>query len=232
MCRCGVLWFFEAFFPATHEAHAMTTLLLCELSDLVAAGIEVVVKQAACKVLACCRSGDEVLRMAEHLRPEIILASRSTLGSTAIATIRKLQALNGRTRVILMIERNPGMSAADLAEFNVDGVLISKGPATRLLECVKSVQEGRPWLDPDLLHHIAGTDNPSSRRPGMVYLTPREREIVRLVALGMSNKAIAQHATLTEGTVKMYLHHIMTKLRLGNRTQVAWYAQSSPQLSS
>src|SRR5215212_1864479 len=105
----------------------MTTLLLCELSDLVAAGIEVVVKQAGCKVLACCRSGDEVLRMAEHLRPEIILASRSTLGSAAIATIGKLQALNRRTRVILLIDTDLGVSAADLAEFNVDGVVISKG---------------------------------------------------------------------------------------------------------
>ena len=76
--------------------------------------------------------------------------------------------MNRRTRVILLIDTDLGVSAADLAEFNVDGVVISKGPPPTLLECVKSVQEGRPWLDPDLLHHIAGiTDNPSSRKPEM-----------------------------------------------------------------
>jgi DNA-binding NarL/FixJ family response regulator len=207
----------------------MTTVLVCELSEISAAGIEAVLKLAACEVVRHCRSGDEMLRIAGLLRPEIIIAGSKTLGDEAIATFRKLQVDNRRPRIILLVETNPGTTAADLHEFNADGLLMRDASAATLLECVKSVREGRPWLDPDLLHHLAcpvptmaTTDN----------LTSRERQIMHLVALGMANKEIARQATLSEGTVKMHLHHILVKLRLANRTQLATFVHSRSQQPS
>jgi DNA-binding NarL/FixJ family response regulator len=207
----------------------MTNLLVCELSEIVAAGIEVVAKQAACKVVACCRSADEVLRMAELLRPEMILASSSALGNAAIATLRKLQADNWCPRIILLVDTTPRTTAADLAECKVDGLLMRHASAAKLLECIKIVQEGRPWLDPDLLPFMALQKHTTATKDN---LTPREREIMQLVALGMSNKEIAREAKLTEGTVKLYMHRILEKLGLGNRTQLALHAHSSPQWPS
>ena len=142
----------------------MTNLLVCELSEIVAAGIEVVAKQAACKVVACCRSADEVLRMAELLRPEMIFASSSALGEEVIATICRLRAENRRPKIIILIDTNPGPTAANLAEFNVDGLLLKHASSAVLLECIKSVQQGRTWLDPDLLHHLA-TATSTRRHP-------------------------------------------------------------------
>jgi two-component system, NarL family, nitrate/nitrite response regulator NarL len=195
----------------------MTTLLICELSEIVAAGIAAVVEQLGCKVVARCGSGDEVLRMAELLRPNMILASSRALGEAAIATIRTLKAGNCRPRIILLLDTDP---AADVAKFKVDGVLTRNASAATLLECVNSLQEGRPWLDPDLLQQVPRSEHTEHN------LTSREREIVHLVAFGMSNKEIARQANLSEGTVKTYLHHILAKLRLGNRTQLAWFAHS------
>jgi DNA-binding NarL/FixJ family response regulator len=105
-------------------------------------------------------------------------------------------------------------------------MLMRNASAATLLECVKSLQEGRPWLDPDLLHHVARAEHTKDN------LTSREREMVHLVALGMTNKEIAREAKLSEGTVKMYLHRILAKLRLGNRTQLAGFAHSSSQKTS
>jgi DNA-binding NarL/FixJ family response regulator len=214
---------------ATAGSDDMTTVLVCELSEINAAGLGAVLKSAACEVVRHCRSGDEMLRMAGLLRPEIIIAGGGTLGDEAIATFRKLQADNPRPRIILLVETDPGSTAGDLAEFNVDGLLMRDASAATLLECVKSVQEGRPWLDPDLLHYLAC---PKSTMATTDTLTPRERQIMHLVALGMSNKEIAHQATLCEGTVKMHLHHILVKLGLANRTQLATFAHSRSQQPS
>jgi two-component system nitrate/nitrite response regulator NarL len=222
------MWAVVVFCAVLHKicncwGHDMTTLLLCELSEIVAAGIEAVVKQAACKVLACCRTSDEMLRMAELHRPEMILASSSALGEEAIATIGSLRAENRRPQIIILIDTNPGPTAATLAEFKVDGLLLKHASSATLLECIKSVQQGRTWLDPNLFRHLAHHEH-TAATPDI--LTAREREIMHLVALGMSNKDIAREAKLTEGTVKMYLHHILVKLRLANRTQLATYAHA------
>ena len=207
----------------------MTTVLVCELSEIRAAGIEAVLKSAACEVVRHCRSGDEMLRIAGLLRPETIITGSRTLGDEAIATFRKLQADNPRPRIILLVETDPGTTAGDLAEFNVDGLLMRDASAATLLECVKSVQEGRPWLDPDLLLYLAC---PKPTMATTDALTPRERQIMHLVALGMSNKEIAHQATVSEGTVKMHLHHILVKLGLANRTQLATFAHLESQQPS
>jgi DNA-binding NarL/FixJ family response regulator len=207
----------------------MTNVLLCEQCEIFAAGIEAVLKLAACEVVRRCRSGNEMLRMAGLLRPEIIIASSGTLGDEAIATCRELQAGSCRLRIILLIETNPGTTPADLAEFSVDGLLMREASAAKLLECVKSVQVARFWLDPDLLRHIA---SPEHAIATLDNFTPRERGIIHLVALGMSNKKIARQANLSEGTVKMYLHHILAKLGLANRTQLAMFAHSRPERPS
>jgi DNA-binding NarL/FixJ family response regulator len=207
----------------------MTTVLVCELNDISAAGIESVLKLAACKVVRRCRSADEMLRLAGLHRPEIVVADSRTLGDGAIATFRKLQLDHRGPRIILLVETNPGTTAADLDEFNADGLLLRYASAATMVECVKCVREGRHWLDPDLLHHLAC---PEPTMATTDNLTSRERLIMHLVALGMPNKEIARQATLTEGTVKMHVHHILVKLRLTNRTQLAAFAHSRSQQPS
>jgi len=207
----------------------MTTVLLCELSEISAAGIEAVLKLAACEVVRHCRSGDEMLRIAGLLRPEIIIASTRTLGDDAIATFRKLQADDRCPRIILLVETNPGTTVGDLDAFNADGLLMREASAATLLACVKCVQERRPWVDPDLLHSLACPKRATATTDN---LTSRENQVMHLAALGMSNKEIARQATLSEGTVKMYLHRILVKLRLANRTQLAAFAHSRSQQPS
>jgi len=87
----------------------------------------------------------------------------------------------------------------------------------------------RPWLDPDLLHYLA---RPTRTVASTDNLTSRECQIMHLVALGMSNKEVAHKATLSEGTVKMHLHHILVKLGLANRTQLATFAHLKSQQPS
>ena len=90
--------------------------------------------------------------------------------------------------------------------------------ARSVIDCVESVRRGRKWVDPNLLRHLAIAERPSQIASN---LTSREAEIARLVSRGLRNKVIARELHLSEGTVKMHLHHIYGKLRLGGRTELA-----------
>src|SRR5262249_61606439 len=98
------------------------------------------------------------------------------------------------------------------------GILLGAAWATCLPDCVESVRNGHRWVDPDLFQCLAlaeGTARVSNR------LTRREADIANLVSRGLNNKQIARELHLSEGTVKMHLHHIYEKLRLHSRTELA-----------
>jgi DNA-binding NarL/FixJ family response regulator len=95
-----------------------------------------------------------------------------------------------------------------------------------LVECVRKVHAGEKWLEK---HSVArAMDRMVKREDERLrlsrLLTPREMEIVRLAAEGLRNKEIADRLTITEGTVKIHLHHIYEKLAVTGRPQLILYA--------
>jgi two-component system nitrate/nitrite response regulator NarL len=120
--------------------------------------------------------------------------------------------------IIFVLKERGAITAADLLDLDVEGILLSTACARSVIDCVESVRHGRKWVDPDLLRHLA-----VAKRPSQIVrtLTSREAEIAHLVSRGLRNKEIARELHLSEGTVKMHLHHIYQKLRLGGRTQLA-----------
>jgi DNA-binding NarL/FixJ family response regulator len=105
-----------------------------------------------------------------------------------------------------------------LLDLGVEGILLSGACAKTFIDCVNSVYHGRKWVDPDLLQHLAMAERSPPIASG---LTAREIDVAQLVSRGLRNKEIAQALHLSEGTVKMHLHHIYEKLQLGGRTELA-----------
>jgi two-component system nitrate/nitrite response regulator NarP len=88
-----------------------------------------------------------------------------------------------------------------------------------LVECVNAVAAGRKWVDDHILQHMLTPRPLPQPEP---KLTGRETEVAGLVSRGLRNKIIAQRLHVSEGTVKMHLHHVYEKLRLGSRAELAW----------
>jgi DNA-binding CsgD family transcriptional regulator len=108
--------------------------------------------------------------------------------------------------------------AAELVAAKADGIVVSSPDPRTLIECVESVARGIRWVDPDLLGLVARTrSHPSAD----AQLTWREREIVQCVVRGLRNKVIARELNVSEGTIKMHLHHIFAKLKVQIRTELA-----------
>src|SRR5215472_11537452 len=191
----------------------MATLAIVTRHEIVGTGIQTLLQTAGHSVVAHCSREDELLRFLEAYRPDIIILAENIVRQEGTETVLRLRARNGSARIIFMLEDRDASTLKGMLGLQVEGILLSSACASRLIECVASVLQGRKWVDPELLRHLAIADASS--------LTLREANIAHLVSKGLRNKEIARELQVSEGTVKMHLHHIYEKFQLGGRTQLA-----------
>ena len=196
----------------------MSRAVIANRNEIAGAGIEALLQAYGHNVVARCSHEDDLLRSAEAYRPDIILLAENIVRQEAAKMVLRLRAGNCSVMIIVLLEERNAITAADLLALDVEGILLSAAGARSVIDCIESVRHGRKWVDPNLLRHLA-----VAKRPSQVAgrLTSREAEIARLVSRGLRNKEIARELHLSEGTVKMHLHHIYDKLHLGGRTQLA-----------
>ncbi|MFI7617518.1 response regulator [Nonomuraea terrae] len=191
------------------------------------------------------------LRMVLESRPEIEVVGEADDGDTALELLRTVEA-----DVVLMDVRMPRMSGVratrtirasdgprvlilttfDLDEYAYDalragasGFLLKDAPLNDLVSAITHVHLGDAVVAPSttrrLLDHFTGAPEPDPRR--FEELTPRELEVLRLVARGLSNAEIAEDLSVSEGTVKTHVGRILTKLHLRDRVQAVVLAYES-----
>jgi DNA-binding NarL/FixJ family response regulator len=199
----------------TSAGRKMPTLIIANRHEIAGAGIEALLQAGGHNVVARCSHEDELLRFVDAHRPDMIVLAGNIVRQKAAETILRLRAGNCAVAIIFLLDERYAIAAADLRDLDVEGILSSAACARSVIDCVESVRHGRKWVDPNLLRHLTRPQQIASN------LTSREAEIARLVSRGLRNKEIARELHLSEGTVKMHLHHIYEKLRLGSRTQLA-----------
>jgi DNA-binding NarL/FixJ family response regulator len=137
------------------------------------------------------------------------------------AVARKLPA-----RIVLLTAHLDEQKLLDAVRLNVAGVVLKEMAPRLLVECVRKVHAGEKWLETQSV--ARAMDRMVKRETELQrltrLLTPREMEIVRLVAEGLRNKEIGDRLTITEGTVKIHLHNIYEKLGVTGRPQLILFA--------
>jgi two-component system, NarL family, nitrate/nitrite response regulator NarL len=195
----------------------MHTLVIANRHEIIGAGMEALLQAGGHRVVARCSRETDLLPVAEAYRPDIIMLAEN-VSQDAAKTVFQLRARNCSAAIVFLLEERDAITAAGLLDLNVEGILLSAASAASVIDCVESVCRGSKWLDPNLLCHLAVAGKPSQTA---CSLTSREAEIAHLVSRGLRNKEIARVLHLSEGTVKMHLHHIYQKLNLGGRTELA-----------
>jgi two-component system, NarL family, nitrate/nitrite response regulator NarL len=203
---------------AKRSGKAEAVLVIATRDEIAAAGMETVLHAAGYRVAARCSCEDDLVRSLDACRPDIIMLAENIVGWDATRVVSRLRACNCSMPMILLLEGHEAITASDLLVLDVEGILLSGACAMSFIDCVGSVHHGRKWIDPDLLRQLAIAERSS---PTTRILTSREADIAHLVSRGLHNKQIARELDLSEGTVKMHLHHIYEKLRLDGRTQLA-----------
>jgi len=188
----------------------MTTVVVAERSEVMARGNEAVLQKVDCQIAAICTSEAELSPALQSIRPDLVIFGRGVPSSPGL-----LDTIPN-TRGIVLRERIEGGEALMLAAQGIIGILHTEAGLPKYRACIGSVRENCMWIDPDFREELL-----QQREKKASDLTSREIEIIERVQRGWRNKQIAHGLGVTEGTVKMHLHHIFTKLRLTTRTELA-----------
>jgi len=184
-------------------------------------------------VVATASDGAGAIRTCEELHPEVVLMDVRMPGIDGIEATRQLAGPGRvRPRVLILTTFDLDKYVYDALRAGASGFLLKDCTAERLFDAVRVIAAGEALLDPAvtrrLIREFAGQrPTPHGRTPTLRFLTPRETEVLRLIAEGLSNVEIADRLVITEETVKTHVSRILSKLGLRDRTQAVIAAYES-----
>jgi DNA-binding NarL/FixJ family response regulator len=205
------------------------SVFACEAQPVAIEGLEKVLGGCDDLVLAGTVSKiTDALDAISSLRPDIALVDLSAGLAPAIRLVTSLKAASVPSHVVLWVVDLPEMEAFRALQMGVRGILKKTLPVAKLIECLREVGAGKIWMD-DSEHVTQFIQRKDASR-----LTPREKEVVRLICRGMKNKQIAENLHITAGTVKVHLMHIFEKTGLKDRLALAVHGRelAGPEVQS
>jgi DNA-binding NarL/FixJ family response regulator len=175
--------------------------------------------------------GAEAVARAAALEPDVVLMDVRMPGLDGISATRELLAASDAARVLILTTFEQDDYVFGALRAGASGFLLKRARPEELLAAVHAVAAGDSLLSPsvtrtviDRFARIAPDDTPTAEVDGLDELTPREREVLELLARGMSNAEIAAALVVEESTVKTHVKRVLQKLRLRDRVQAVIYA--------
>lgn len=197
-------------------------LLLCDDHEMVREGLRALLsEEGEIDIVSEAADGQIAVRLAQELRPDVVLMDLRMPELDGIAATRAIRTTCPGTHVVVLTTFLDERQVRDAIHAGACGYLLKDVLKDELIEAIRAASEGRPSLHPEaqaMLMRQRGEDDL------FALLTPRETDVLRLVAAGRSNKEIGQELRLTEGTVKGYVSSVFVKLRVDDRTQAALLA--------
>ncbi len=168
-------------------------------------------------------NGEEAIKAVKELQPDVVLMDIVMPGMDGIEALSRIKTMSPKTRVIAITSFDNNDKVFPAIKAGADGYLLKDVLPNDLVQAIKSVYMGKPALHPDIAQKLMVSF--SNGRPSTVEeLTPRESEVLELVACGLSNDEIADKLIISDKTVKTHVSNILHKLNLTRRTQAALYA--------
>ncbi|HUP49767.1 MAG TPA: response regulator transcription factor [Thermoanaerobaculia bacterium] len=205
-----------------------TTLVLADDHPIILEGLsQLFQREREFKVLATCTSGDDTISAVRTHRPDVLVLDVRMPGGDGLMVLKQIHEENIPTRVVLLTASMHDDEVLQAMESGVWGLVLKEAAAVSLVDTVRRVTRGERTLDQTMI--VRALDRMLERQSGMRHaaevLSPREAEIVKMVAAGLRNKEIANKLFIGEGTVKTHLHAIYKKLGVHGRVELTLYAQ-------
>jgi two-component system, NarL family, nitrate/nitrite response regulator NarL len=177
------------------------------------------------QVVASGTDGEQALRAVRAHKPDILVLDLHMPGKNGLEVLKEIKAAKLPTRVVLLIAQIDDEELLEATRQDVAGVVLKEMAPRLLVQCLRKVHAGERWMERTtatrafemLLRREANV------RDLARLLTPREIEVVKLVARGLRNKAIADDFSVSEGTVKTHLHSVFEKMGVRSRAELIAY---------
>lgn len=181
------------------------------------------------EVVGEAEDGLQAIEKAQLLKPELILMDVNMPNCDGLQATKRIKELLPETRIIMLTISDEDEDLFEAIKSGAQGYLLKNLNPENLLEYMKDVFEGKAALTPTVaakvLNEFARLSKRNTERTSILeLLSGREKEILKMVAEGDSNKEIARSLSITEGTVKNHIHNVLEKLQLRNRAQAAGVA--------
>jgi len=199
-------------------------VLLVDDHEMVRAGLRTFLGlQPDIEVVGEAGSGEQALALVPRLAPDIVLLDLVLPGMPGLEVARRLRAAHPEVRVVVLTSYAGEESVLPAVRAGVAGYLLKDVGPAELADAVRAVHAGGASLAPGVAATVVRSVAAAVPEPAAT-LTPREREVLRLIARGRSNRLIARDLALSEKTVKAHVSAILAKLGVTDRTQAALYA--------
>ncbi len=163
------------------------------------------------EVVADVESGQEAIEAYRKLRPDVVVLDLRMHGMSGLETIRAMREEFGNPRILVFSNYAKGEEVYQAIKSGASGFVVKDMPLGRLLEAIRLVYQGEQYIPPEVAARIG--------ERLLAQLSARELEVLQHVAKGQSNKEIAARLGVVEGTVKIHVANIFSKLGVSDRTQ-------------
>ena len=214
-----------------------TKILLIEDNRILRDGIKTIINaEADLRVVADSSGNHDTLLQARNIKPQVMLIDLGLRNENGLQIVKIMSTELPSVKIIGMGLIPTQLDIVEFVEAGAAGFILKDATIEEVLGTIRAVARGvkilPPLLTESLFSHVVdhalrkGRGNLSDA----VRMTKREREIVVLIAEGMSNKEIAEHINLSIYTVKSHIHNILEKLALHSRLEIATYSYENKEL--
>jgi two-component system, NarL family, nitrate/nitrite response regulator NarL len=174
-------------------------------------------------------NGQDAVALVSRTNPDVLLLNVGVARISSTDVLRAVATIESRVRTILLTSTASQTDTVAAMKLGAVGVLGEDAPTQLLFKCIRAVANGEHWVGREAVAGLVDalrqiTRNNSNPQPPRDSLTPRERDVIREVTEGATNKDIAAKFRLSEQTIKNHLSNIFDKLGVSSRLELALYA--------
>jgi DNA-binding NarL/FixJ family response regulator len=204
-------------------------VLICDDQWIVCEGLQAILESDPdIQVVGVAHDGLQAVELAAQTQPDVVLMDLKMPVMNGVQATQRLLAELPGVRVLVLTTYADDEWVFDAIRAGAAGYLLKGTPRAALLAAVKGTAAGETHVDPavagKLFNQVARGATPPTASTALDSLSERERDVLRELARGLSNEAIARRLHLTQGTVRNYVSAILSKLEVADRTQAALLA--------
>ena len=198
-----------------------TRVLLADDHAIVAQGLATLLKDHF-DLVGTVGNGDELIDAARKLRPDVIVADIAMPVLSGLEALRRLKAMRSEAKVIFLTMHADAQLATEAFRAGASGYVLKQSAGEELIAAIREALQGRTYLTPLITKDVIA--NFTETTPPTVKLTPRQREVLRLIAEGRRMKEIAAILELSTRTVETHKYEMMRGLRVESTAELVRYA--------
>jgi DNA-binding NarL/FixJ family response regulator len=212
----------------------MIRVLLVDDQGLIRQGLKALLElEADLEIVGEAENGAIAVKLVAQLQPDVVLMDIRMPIMDGVAATREIQQHFADTKILVLTTFDDDEYVTAALQNGAMGYLLKDTPSEELAVAIRAVYKGYTQLGPGIVKKLLNQFSHGHKQnqsqpipPNLAELTPREKEVLKLIATGASNREIAQQLYISEGTVKNHVTNILNRLNLRDRTQAAIIANT------